>query len=67
MKTLLTAETKIVSGGLDDTGLTPHTTISKLTTLGHDLPYMRFDAARMAPGANDEDNYNGLNDRGQSV
>ena len=67
MKTLSTAETKFISGGLEGTGLASYTITSTLTTLDHYLPSMRFDAARMAPGDTDEDNYNGFNDQGSGV
>lgn len=38
-----------------------------LAAVDHFLPSMRFDAARLAPGDTDEDNYNGFNDQGPSV
>ena len=67
MKTLSTAETKFVSGGLDNTGIAQSKINHTLATSDHYLPSMRFDAARAAPGDTDEDNYNGFNDQGSGV
>ena len=67
MKTLSTAETKLVSVGTGTDGLTIDLLLSAVAVQGRYLPTMRFDASRMAPGDCDDDFYNGLNDRGNGI
>jgi len=67
MKTLTSAETKLVSGGMENSGLAKHKSNPTPTTWERYLPSMRFDAARRAPGDTDDDTYNEFNDQGPSV